>query len=98
MTRPRAPDVLPTTTDPKTLRDLAYMGRRAERSAEAQAKLDRMRRMQTGPEGIKPGNFPMVGGRDYHARPQINENRRPSRRRPSKRLKMRVKRLTKTTE
>ena len=79
----------------KTMMDVAAL--KGGMDPKAQAARDRAAAV-----GIEPGNFPMVSGRDYHARPgarpTIYENRRPTRRQTPRKLKMRVKRLTRTTE
>lgn len=97
--RPGPADGLPTTKDPRTLRDIAAMTRQAGRRVAADDVRARERAIsdQLGPGGVmgvaQDAKRRALARRGAGTRPPMNENRRPS-----KRLKMKVKRLNKTTE
>tara|TARA_Y100000593_G_scaffold51514_1_gene96808 strand:- start:465 stop:1544 length:1080 start_codon:yes stop_codon:yes gene_type:complete len=88
-----ADGLAPGNIDPKMATKLKALGNAAERRVGAEDARARERAIarQLGPGGV-------MGVAQNTRIPPMNENRRPSRRRPSKRLKMRVNRLTKTTK
>lgn len=77
--------------DAATALKVAKMQMNRRRGAEDARARERAVSRELGPGGV-------MGVAQNTRIPPMNENRRPSRRRPSKRLKMRVNRLTKTTK